>query len=185
MLRRASAAVHRVVVDAHALPFRSESVDVVVVAFIVQHLRDPAAVFAEIHRALRPGGRVGITMWGADRDAPALGVWYEELDEIGAPPAPPIVQTDVALESADAIEAVLRAAGFGAVEVRQIPWSYRPDLDTFIERHAALGATNRRMAALSEPDRQRVLRRVRDRLSTLPTSVLHDNSEVLAAIATA
>jgi SAM-dependent methyltransferase len=185
MLRRAPADACRVVVDAHALPLQSHRFDVVVVAFIVQHLREPATAFAEIRRVLRPDGQLGVTMWGADRDAPALAIWNEELDAMGAPPAPPIVQQDAAIETAPAIESVLRAAGFSAIDVQRVAWTYHPDLDTFIERHSTLGATSRRLKALAPEAQQRCLERLRERLSAQPPDALRDNSEVLAVVASA
>ncbi|MGV9294207.1 methyltransferase domain-containing protein [Amycolatopsis sp. NPDC003676] len=42
--------------DAHALPLAESSVDRARADRMVQHVADPAAVFAELHRVLRPGG---------------------------------------------------------------------------------------------------------------------------------
>jgi len=46
--------------DAMALPFPDNSVDLVTSAFGFRNLRNYAAGLAEIHRVLRPGGRIGI-----------------------------------------------------------------------------------------------------------------------------
>ena len=40
-----------------ALPFGARSLDVVTANMVIEHLEDPAAVFAEVARVLRPGGR--------------------------------------------------------------------------------------------------------------------------------
>jgi SAM-dependent methyltransferase len=40
------------------LPFCSEYFDVVISRFVVEHLEDPAQVFRELHRVLKPGGKV-------------------------------------------------------------------------------------------------------------------------------
>lgn len=42
---------------AEALPFRAQSFDVVTAVWLLEHLSDPAAVFAEAHRVLAPDGR--------------------------------------------------------------------------------------------------------------------------------
>lgn len=42
--------------DAHRLPFRDGSVDVVVAISVLEHLRVPAVALAEVARVLRPGG---------------------------------------------------------------------------------------------------------------------------------
>lgn len=44
--------------DAHALPLRDESVDVIAMADVVEHLEDPGMVFGECRRVLKPGGKV-------------------------------------------------------------------------------------------------------------------------------
>ena len=42
--------------DAHELPLPDRSVDRVRMERVAQHLRDPAAAFAEVYRVIRPGG---------------------------------------------------------------------------------------------------------------------------------
>lgn len=47
-----------VIADAQNLPFRSETFDFVCCSSALEHLLCPEKVVAEIHRALRPGGRI-------------------------------------------------------------------------------------------------------------------------------
>ena len=44
--------------DAESLPFADESFDVVISNGVIDLIPDKAAVFAELHRVLRPGGRI-------------------------------------------------------------------------------------------------------------------------------
>lgn len=44
--------------DAHTLPFKSEVFDRVVIQEVLEHVRDPERVLAEIWRVLKPGGKV-------------------------------------------------------------------------------------------------------------------------------
>jgi SAM-dependent methyltransferase len=65
------------VADVAALPLATHSVDLVTSSFSVHHWPDAAAGFAEIHRVLRPGGRVIIydlpDWWGRfETQAPSL-----------------------------------------------------------------------------------------------------------------
>ncbi|MFN2517743.1 MAG: class I SAM-dependent methyltransferase [Jatrophihabitantaceae bacterium] len=182
MLRRAPETFARVAVDAHALPFRSASFDVAILAFMVQHLHDPAHAFNEIKRVLRPGGRIGITMWGAQTDAPALAMWNAELDRLGAPDAPPIIQQTAPVDTAQAITGLLRSAGFHTIDVRRIEWADQPDVDTFIRRYAVLGAPSRRLAQLDFAAQTEFLEGVRHRLQFSPPQDFRDESQVLGAV---
>ena len=49
-----------VVADAHALPFDDECFDAIVVMNAFEHYREPHKVAAELHRILKPGGRIHI-----------------------------------------------------------------------------------------------------------------------------
>lgn len=46
--------------DAQALPFANESLDIAVTSYSLHHMADPARVIAEMARAVRRGGRVGV-----------------------------------------------------------------------------------------------------------------------------
>lgn len=55
--------------DAAALAFLDASFDVVVTRHALHHMRDPAAVLAEMVRCLRPGGRIAVADLVGDDDA--------------------------------------------------------------------------------------------------------------------
>jgi SAM-dependent methyltransferase len=48
----------RFVADAHSIPLQDESVDIVWIQAVLEHVLDPNDVVKEIHRVLRPGGLV-------------------------------------------------------------------------------------------------------------------------------
>jgi ubiquinone/menaquinone biosynthesis C-methylase UbiE len=56
-LRRNASLSAAVGADANHLPFADASFDVVTANMVVEHLEDPMAMFSEVARVLRPGGR--------------------------------------------------------------------------------------------------------------------------------
>ncbi len=88
--------------DAHRLPFRSSSVDVVLCTEVLEHLVEPMAALAEITRVLKPGGQLvlsaplrsglhqepfhyfgGFTPWFYQHAADRLGLAIAELAPVG------------------------------------------------------------------------------------------------------
>ncbi len=47
-----------IVCDIHALPFKDNSVDAIMNVAVLEHVCEPTAVLKEVHRVLKPGGRV-------------------------------------------------------------------------------------------------------------------------------
>lgn len=47
-----------IVCDIHHLPFKDNCIDAVMSVAVLEHVREPAVVLKELHRVLKPGGRV-------------------------------------------------------------------------------------------------------------------------------
>ena len=77
-----------VAADALALPLRSGAVDVVVAAFSINHLVDPAAGFREARRVTRAGGAILASSYAHDDAHPAKQAVEEAAGALGwTPPA--------------------------------------------------------------------------------------------------
>jgi ubiquinone/menaquinone biosynthesis C-methylase UbiE len=184
MLRR-SRHRHSVVLDAARLPFATATFDVVVMAFMLFHVPDPVGALREARRVLTTGAQVGLTSWGRTSVVPALDIWYEELDRHGAPPASPMVAHHDLMDTPEKVRGLLDAAGFRDPTIAFIPWSHRPKMDDFFQRHLVLGATGRRLVGLSPEARSAFVRAARSRLEKLNPNDFEDRSEVIGATAIA
>jgi ubiquinone/menaquinone biosynthesis C-methylase UbiE len=185
MLRRTPPGNARVVADAGRLPFSAGSFDVVVMAFMLFHVPQPEAALRDVARVLSTGGAVGLTTWGQDKGVPALAVWDDELDRYGAPPVDPLIAQHELTDTPDKLRTLLGDAGYRQIWAGVVPWSHRPSPADFIARHAALGTTGRRLAALDPASQTAFLRRVQPRLEELAPEDFFDESEVIAATAIA
>ncbi|MCP4003134.1 MAG: class I SAM-dependent methyltransferase [bacterium] len=66
--------------DAEQLPFEAGSFDAVVANFVVHHLARPEAVFAEVSRVLKPGGRFAFVVWGAPEEQSSIGAFFGAVE---------------------------------------------------------------------------------------------------------
>lgn len=109
-----------VAANAARLPFRSASFDVALSASVLHYWREPVATLREIRRTIRPGGRVAITDWCADR-------WIERLrDRVLQRVEPAHFRVH---RSAD-LAAMLSEAGFRDVRVERYRLGRRWELMT-------------------------------------------------------
>jgi SAM-dependent methyltransferase len=103
--------------DAQTYAFTPNSVDLVFSRFGVMFFADPGAAFANIARALRPGGRLAFVCWQAlaqnpwMRDSIAAIAKHVQLPAPAAPDAPgPFAFADAAR-----VRAIIERAGFRSV----------------------------------------------------------------------
>lgn len=102
--------------DAEALDLPAASFDAALVGFVIFFVPDPPKVLAELHRVVRPGGRVALSIF----DGPPGFAWLREVAEelVGRAPARPGDE----FNEASVLQAALVAAGFeqpGGVDVTQ------------------------------------------------------------------
>ncbi len=121
---RSSAGVHRPVafrrIDAQTDSLGEAGFDAAYSRFGVMFFSDPDAAFANIARALKPGGRLAFVCWRAF----AENLWMREPWDAALPVLPPQAPADptapgpFAFADADRVRAILAAAGFAAVDIR-------------------------------------------------------------------
>jgi SAM-dependent methyltransferase len=112
--------------DAQIHPFPAASFDVAISRTGTMFFGDPAAAFANIARALRPGGRLAMLVW----QGPEHNEWIRELGaalaagrDLSAPP--PGAPGPFALADPERVRALLAPAGFTGIDlhgVREPMW---------------------------------------------------------------
>lgn len=110
--------VRAAVMDAQALAVPDGSFDLAACLFGFMFFPDRARAFAELHRALRPGGRALVATWAPIERRPAMKVGFDALAE-AVPDLPPPQKGD--LQSVDECVREMSAAGFR--DVRCVPFT--------------------------------------------------------------
>jgi SAM-dependent methyltransferase len=129
--------------QADAQVYAFEPVDGAFSRFGVMFFEGPVAAFANIRRALRPGGRVAFVCWRQLAENPWMTVpMAAVLPLLPAPPAAPApgAPGPFAFADRDRLFAILRDAGFGDISIEpfdaKVDWG---DLDTSVRMALRLG----------------------------------------------
>jgi SAM-dependent methyltransferase len=138
--------------DMHALPWEAASFDVVT-SFRGIWGTTPDAM-AEIHRVLRPGGRVGITVWGHLKASP--GAWALAPFRLAATEKVDNQAVMVSLGRPGAGEQLLETCGFGDIERLDVPFAWEfADPQLYARALAATGPAYEAIQNVGEAEFQR------------------------------
>ncbi len=151
---------------AEALPLRRAGVGAVVIGQAF-HWFDAPAALAEIHRVLRPGGRLGM-VWNV-RDE-TVG-WVAALTRL----IDSHVGTGPTFRSGAWQRAFDGSSRFGPLQAATFPTEQRVDVDGVLARVASISY----IAALPEGDRRRVANQVRVLLADHPDTAGRDEFVIL------
>lgn len=133
--------------DAHSLPFPDNSFDLATSRFGVMFFRDAKLAFGELLRVLRPGARACLLAWGAF-DQPywqsTMGVVHRH---VGGPLLQPGGPDPFRFAETGSLSAVLRSAGFNAVEeeTKTVPWTWPGSVEEVWEQAQAVAVPFRPM----------------------------------------
>ena len=148
--------------DAQIHPFEDAEFDVVISRMGSMFFGDPIAAFANLHRALRPEGRLTLLTWQGVTD----NEWLTEFRAAMAvgrdlPTPPPEAPSPFALADPDRVRAILGAAGFADVSFESLhePMSFGPDPDDAFD--FVSGLTGWMREGLDEADRDAALAALR------------------------
>lgn len=115
-----SGAVRWLEADAQVHTFPAGEADAAFSRFGVMFFADPKAAFANLRRALRPGGRLAFVCWRAAALNPFMTAPFAaaaHLFETLPPPGDPLAPGPFAFAEKDRIAGILGAAGFASVDI--------------------------------------------------------------------
>lgn len=119
--------------DAESIPREDNRYDAVICSFGLMHVGSPEAVFSEMARVLKPGGRVALSHWIGPPESPLFRIVFGTMQRLAdmsvVPPSPP----PFALSSEEAVREALEQAGFEEVSVLRLPLVFRSPAGKFAE----------------------------------------------------
>jgi len=148
--------------DAQIFPFEPATFDVVISRMGSMFFGDPIAAFANLHRALRPAGRLTLLTWQGVTDNEWLSA-FRAAAAVGRdlPTPPSDAPGPFALADPDRVRAILEAAGFADIAFQSLhePMSFGPDPDDAFD--FVSGLTGWMREGLDKPDRDAALAALR------------------------
>lgn len=160
--------------DAQVHPFEPDSIDLCLSRFGVMFFNDPVAAFANLARAVRPGGSLALLVW---RELPMNG-WASEFWSALAfgrtlPAPPPEAPGPFSFADPVRVRAILERGGFRGVTFDPIdePFEAGRDVDHAFEHIRTLGVVRALTAGLDEAQRPAVDDAIREVL------VKHETAE--------
>jgi SAM-dependent methyltransferase len=156
---RADAQVHR---------FPPKQFDLTISRFGTMFFDDPVAAFANIGRALRPGGRLVMMVW-QDHERNEWDVAIQRsLEGFEGPVAVPPEGSDAfSLADPTTVEGILDAAGFAGITFTDVhqPVYYGPDVAAALAWVRGFTSTNDALQRLDPVAAERALERLRETLA--------------------
>lgn len=153
--------------DAQRHPFAEAGFDVAISRFGTMFFADPVAAFANIARALRPGGWLVLLVW----QAVAHQEWVAAIQRGLSAGARPADVSPFSLAEPDTVRGTLEGAGFTGVHLADLrePLYYGPDAAGACAAVLALRMATDVLDPLGEADRARAVERLRATLATYET----------------
>jgi ubiquinone/menaquinone biosynthesis C-methylase UbiE len=150
--------------DAQSHPFPAAGFDLAMSRFGTMFFADPVAAFANIRRALRPGGRLVMMVWqAADRNEWDVTI-RRSLEAAGAEIPMAAKQLDAfSLADPATVTAILDAAGFTATRFSEVaqPVYYGPDVPAAVDWVRGFTSTKQALAQLDSTAAAAALERLR------------------------
>jgi SAM-dependent methyltransferase len=141
--------------DAQSLPFSDQSFDLVTCRFGVMFFADCNNALREVHRVLRPGGRVCFLAWGPFDQPYWSNTMGVVVKHVGGPAIPPGDANPFKFAEPGSLSAALHQAGYAAVEenTKTLPWIWPGSEDEVWEYQKAVAVPFRPLLDRVPPEK--------------------------------
>lgn len=173
------------VMDAQWLGIRPARFDAALMLFVLFHVSDPDIALRQVLDVLRPGGILGLVVWGHDPGLPGRDIWTEELDRAGATPDPrdQSVMRHAWMDTPEKLTDLVERNRFTAERVWSGRFSHAFAVDELLATQTQCGLPSRRLESLDADARTECTGRVRARIQRLTPAEREYRVEVIYAIA--
>ena len=155
------------VADARELPFSDQAFDVVVSALVINFISDRPQALTEMCRVCRPHGVIAGYVWDFAAQREPVSLIRHGLHQVGAK-NPPVPGTEHSgLDSLTSLFARAKLTNIGSRTI-DVTMSFADFNDFWVSQTPSYTAMGKRIAALSETDREKVIDWVRARLPAGP-----------------
>lgn len=147
--------------------------DLIFSRFGVMFFADPVKAFANLHRALKPEGRLAVICWCPFEQVPSLYECFIAARDLLPPqePTPQNAPGPFGLADRDRTQRILEEAGFHDIMIEKtMPRSFMgATIEEAVEQAVNLGPLARAVALLDEPTKAMVRERIRPVLESYRT----------------
>lgn len=150
------------VVDGEELDVEAESFDAVLCRWGIMFMPEPVRCLRQAHQALKPGGRIVVTVWGPPERNPFFTVPMSVLRQhIDVPPPQPGAPGIFAFADPDRLASALQEAGFRDAQVEEtvLPMALFDSGEEYWQFTRELAAPIAALVAQLPPDTQHAISR--------------------------
>lgn len=170
--READTDIAFVEADASDFAFKPEY-DLVFSRFGVMFFAGPVSAFANIRKALKPGGRMAFVCWRALRENDWASAPFAAARDLLPPQEPmdPFAPGPFAFADGERVKGILEEAGFSNVRLEELDTAMDmgADLEAAIEQSLKIGPLARALSEADEAVKDKVRARIRDALAAYLT----------------
>jgi ubiquinone/menaquinone biosynthesis C-methylase UbiE len=159
------------------MPFPSGHYDVVLYQQGLQFFPHQSGALREMHRVLREGGRVALSVYSPIERTPGANAFVQALDQVLGPEASRIKRGEHSFANPGQLESLLRDAGFGAVVVSTVEQTISfPSVLDYL-RFQLVATPMTLLKDKTEPERQAIISSVASAAATLSTPSMLDGGK--------